>query len=234
MKKILKAFTIYEWLFVIACYLTIIILAIINKSNAFEIISTLLGITAATLNVKKAKSCFFFYALFALSYGTISFINTQYGEGILNIFYNLPLYCFTIWNLFFNKKKQETNDKIAVLDKKGWIITIVIIPIVTVAYGFILKSISSALPFFNAMATSFSVIASFLASRRIKQQWFFWSGYSIVSVYIWLNNFIETKNVGLLYLILNCIYIVINVVGWYNWHKLYKKQKEVTNENSTN
>lgn len=224
MKRIFKVFNLYEWIFIIVCYALIITLGIVYKSNVWEIVSTLFGLTAASLNVKSNPHCFYFYSVYALSYGIISFINHQYGEGILNLVYNLPLYCFTIWNLFF-RKKESSQKFIGSLKKNHWLIVIFLIPSVTFGYGYILKILNSNLPFINAMATSFSIIASFLASRLIKEQWIFWIGYSAISIYIWIFNFTNTGDTGLLYFSLNIIYVILNLKGLFTWYKLYKKQE---------
>lgn len=225
--KHLSIADIFEIIFYLLCVGVIITLAIIYKSNIFELISTILGLIAVALNTKKETKCFFVYIFYVSIYGIISLINKQYGEGILNLCYNLPLYLITIYNLFIKKEKSKNKDEnIKNINKKGWIIILILVPIVTVVYGLILSLLKSNDPYFNSLATSLSIIAVFLASRLYKQQWLFWILYSAVLTYIWFNNFAQNSQTGILYLALNIIYIILNIKGYISWHKLELQQKE--------
>ena len=225
MKKTFLSLKIYEWIYLVFWCVLISILSLFNKSSIFAIMSSVFGIIAAVLNIKNNRYAFFFFALYASSYGIIAFINHNYGEGILNLFYNTPLYIFTIYNLFFSKKVKEGNSSIKALSSKEWIIIAIIIPLVSVVYGFVLSRFeNSNLPYINALATGFAIISSFLASRRNKDQWYFWIGYALVVVYIWLYSQGER-----VYLFLNIFYLLNNSLGLYLWMKAYKKERLESN-----
>lgn len=226
MKKLLK-FSIIELVFYAISIVGIVTLAIIYQSNILELISTLLGLIAVILNSKKETKCFIFFVFYVLIYGINSLIHKQYGEGILNLCYNLPIYLLTIYNLFIKKDvKEKKSEVITNVNIKGWIIIIILIAVVSFVYGLILDLMGSNDPYLNALATSFSIIAVFLASRLIKQQWIFWILYSLVLTVIWLNTFLTNSQTGILYLVLNIIYIVLNIKGYITWHKIEKEQKE--------
>ena len=221
MKKEYLCLKVYEWIYLIFWCALISVLSVFNGSSIFAVISSVFGIIAAIYNIKTNKLAFIFFALYAFSYGVIAFVNHNYGEGILNVFYNTPLYLFTIYKLFFSKKESDGNDKIKSLSTKEWIIIAFVIPLVTIVYGFILSKLeNSNLPYINALATGFAVISSLLASKRCKEQWYFWMGYAIVLIYIWMNSQGEK-----VYLILNCFYVINNSLGLYLWMKAYKKEK---------
>ena len=221
MRKELLSLKVYEWIYLVFWCLLISILSFFNDSSIFAIISSVFGIIAAVFNIKNNRYAFLFFALYASSYGVIALINHNYGEGILNLFYNTPLYIFTIYNLFFSKKVNNGNSNIKTLNIKEWIIISIIIPIVTIIYGFILSKFeNSNLPYINALATGFAIISSFLASKRNKDQWYFWMGYALVVVYIWLYSQGEQ-----VYLFLNIFYLLNNSLGLYLWTKAYKEQR---------
>ena len=98
-KKFINIFKYYEWIFVIASLITLITLGIVYKSGALELISVILGLLSATLNGKRKKYAFFFYTVYVILYGTVSFIEKQYGEGVLNLCINLPIYLFTLYRI---------------------------------------------------------------------------------------------------------------------------------------
>lgn len=220
MKKVINIIS-FEWLIYILSILLIFVLACIYKSGIFELISTLLGLVAVSLNSKKKTQCFFFYVFYVLIYGIVSIINKQYGEGILNLCYNLPLYLITLYHLYI-KRSEKKVDNIVNLSRNQWLYIVFFIPLVTLVYGYVLLLIKSNNPFFNALATAFSLVAAFLASKFVKQQWLFWICYSLVLTYIWLVNFLESQT-GVLYLVLNIIYIILNINGYITWNKLEKE-----------
>lgn len=227
MKRFIHIFHPLEWLYLLIAAATVITFGCMYSIHFLEIFSTLLGLCAASLNMKAKKYCFFFYAVYVAIYGSMAFYNRQYGEGILNLAYNLPLYLFTLYRFYLSKKRDSGEDGQVTIRKaslKMWGCFIVIIPVFTLAYGFALKAMNSNLPFVNALATSSALIASFLASRSYKEQWIFWMGYSAVLIYLWLDTFSQTGTSGLVYLLLNLFYVGINAYGWIIWHRNYQKQ----------
>lgn len=227
MKSVLKIFKVYEWIFLFIAYATIITFSVLYKSEVLEIISVLVGMMAVMLNMGRKKYCFFFYATYATIYGISSFINKQYGEAILSVLYNLPVYLYTLFN-FYIRKKSDTKDsefKINHISKFEIILIVIFIPVITAGYGFLLKYIGSNQPFFNALASSLAIVSCYLASKTIREQWIFWILYSVVLVYIWCENYLSTGQAGLLYLILNAFYIIVNIYGYVTWIIYEKNQK---------
>lgn len=229
----LPIFSLLEWVMILCCLITFITLGVIYKSSIFEIVSVIFGLFAVTLNMKRKKYAFAVYSLYVLIYGIFSIIQKQYGEGILNLVYNLPVYLYTLYKYYFSKNKNDTSDfKISKLSYKGYILIGILIPLITVSYGYILTLIDSKLPFLNALATSFALIACFLASKGNISQWIFWILYSASLVAVWAINFQNGGEAGLLYLVLNSIYILINLYSLILWMKDLKKER--IDENNDN
>lgn len=224
MKKIWY-FNVIEFIYLIISLLIIIIFSFVFRAHFLSLVATIMGIFAAMINIKTKRLAFIFYAMYALIYGLSAFNNKLYGEGILNIIFCLPLYLFTTYKLYFRtNKNMEKNMDIKTLSIKSLIVIIILIPVVTILYGYILSILKSNLPYLNALATAFALISSFLASKIIKEQWFFWSLYDLVLIVIWLITFLNYGTSGIIYLILNIIYIGINIIGFLNWKKRYNSQ----------
>ncbi|MBO8427152.1 MAG: nicotinamide mononucleotide transporter [Firmicutes bacterium] len=237
MKRLLKIFNLYELIFITISLLLLIGLGIYNLIfnfsvlNIFELISVILGLLAATLNGKRKKYAFFFYSVYVTIYGIISFISKQYGEGVLNIAINLPMYLYTIYNYYIKDKRSDKNIessqkdfKINKINKYMIIGTILFIPIITGLYGFILSLLKSNYPYLNALATSLALVSVFLATKGILEQWYFWIFYSIILIVIWVLNYINSGSSGLLYIALNIIYVIVNTYFLIKWYIIYKKQ----------
>ncbi len=237
MKRLLKIFNLYELIFITISLLLLIGLGIYNLIfnfsvlNIFELISVILGLLAATLNGKRKKYAFFFYSVYVTIYGIISFISKQYGEGVLNIAINLPMYLYTIYNYYIKDKRSDKNIessqndfKINKINKYMIIGIILFIPIITGLYGFILSLLKSNHPYLNALATSLALASVFLATKGILEQWYFWIFYSIILIVIWVLNYINSGSSGLLYIALNIIYVIVNTYFLIKWCIIYKKQ----------
>ena len=232
MKKFVTSFKWYEATFTFLSIIALIVLGFVFNNEPkyvtlFQLAATISGVLASVLNVKKFRFTFIFYSLYALLYGASALSRNQYGEGVLNLAYNLPLYLFTIYKLYISPKKEEGEFKINSMPNKVLIIVLSSIPLVTLGYGFLLKELNSSYPFINAFATSLALIATFSASRRYKEQWIFWSIYSIILSILWLMNYILLNNGGILYLVLNIIYLVVNIYGMTNWYIEYRNQKKI-------
>ena len=249
MKKVLKSiidiFKWFEWIFVIGSLITLVTLSIIYKSPILEIISVIFGLLSAVLNCKRKKYAFFIYAIYVILYGAFAFAQAQYGEGILNTCINLPIYLYTIYKYYIKdhiKKKNEKNSgevkeknsnfKIGTLTKKMIIVIVIIIPLVTGLYGYILSLINSNYPYVNALATSFALVAVFLTSMGVTWQWLFWTFYSSTNAVLWSLNF-ANSNEGLLYIVLSCIYVTINTYSLITWIKEKKLQESKQLQSTT-
>ena len=93
MKKFIKSFKWYEFAFLVICFISLITLNIIfNKNNVinliFHLVTTLLGILGASLNLKKVRWAFIIYSIYALLYGLNAIYVKNYGEGVLNLLFN--------------------------------------------------------------------------------------------------------------------------------------------------
>ena len=227
MKKVVKILKPLEWIFYFISLAILLFCGIYFKSNAFDIIASVISLCAVFLNLNNKKYCFFFYAIYVLIYGIISFINKQYGEGVINLVYNLPLYLFTIYGFYLSKKKKQESSEFVIksITKKQLIVMIVLIPIITVLYGLLLNHLGSASPYLNSLATAFALSASFLASRTIKEQWIAWIIYSLILFVLWLITFISNGN-GLMFVILNALYILINTYGLIVWIRKFNESKK--------
>ncbi len=230
----MKKFTlenIIEDAFILISLILLITLGIIYTTSFsilsfFEIVSVVFGLIAAFCNFRQKRYAFIFYVIYTIIYGISCIFNKQYGEAILNLGFNLILYLFTIYKLYFKTKVNADNkfDIYSLNIKYIWII-ILFIPSVTLGFGYLLKYLGSSLPFLNALGTSLALIASLFASKRIKEQWLFFLLYSIVLVIIWTYNFTNNGSSGFTYLVLNTIYMILNLYGYIIWINLYNKSK---------
>lgn len=129
-----------------------------------------------------------------------------------------------------NRIEKTSTFNIKRMNKIELIIIIILIPLFTLGYGYVLKLIESDYPFINALATSLCLISVYFTSRGILEQWIFWDLYSIVLVVLWSIKYSESQsmggNAGLLLMIINIIYVILNTYALIEWINTYRKKKK--------
>lgn len=73
----------------------------------------------------------------------------------------------------------------------------------------------AALPYLDAFTTCFAVVTTFMVARKVLENWLYWFVIDSVSIYLYL--------VKELYLTaaLFGFYLVLIVLGWRRWHRVY-------------
>lgn len=248
MKKRIFCFNIFEFIFLSIIFILIIVLgAIFHQDKIYlsvlGIFSSLFALCAASFNLKQKRYAFIFYSLYIAIYGCVAFLNNLYGEAIISFAYNLPLYLYTIYKLYFSKKNKTIGNefKITRLHHQEWFIISFLVPLIGVGYGFVLRDLfplipgfgETSYPFLNSFATAYALTASFLASKTKKEQWIFWIVNTVILVLIWYLSYFRDGNGEVSYLILYPSYLLLNIYGYIVWNKNYKiqREKEKTLEN---
>ncbi len=258
LKKFLNIFKIYEWAFLVIAIITLIVLSVLsNPTSAVDVlglIAPFFGVISAALNGKKKKYAFITYTVYVILYGIYCLFTANYGEGFLNLVFNLAMYLYTLYGFYVKpliaKKKVATQEKTDTAQtsteeaassdfkinqiKPYMIVAIVIfIPLVTGLYGWILSNnfwiegLSDTFqPYLNALATACCITAVFLASKTILWQWIFWLSYGTVGLTIWTLYYIENGSAVSL-IALNICFIIMNVYSFVLWIIDFKKQKEL-------
>lgn len=197
----------------------------------FALGQSLLGLTASitgmitvVLVAKGRISNYYFGVINVFLYGFIAFQSQFYGEVMLNWVYYLPLQFvgFYIWT---RNKNEEGVDEVNVarLSTRRRVMWFFLSIGGIIGYGFFLKWLNGNLPFFDSTSTTLSVIAQYLMIRRVKEQWIVWIVIDIVSIYMWVDIYLNTGN-SLSMVIMWSAYLVNAIYGWYNWSKLEEEQ----------
>lgn len=206
----------------ILAYLVLIFIYIFFKSGTFEFLGSVFLLSGVILNTKGIRFWFLFSGIGVLIYSYVAFKNRLYSEVIINILYMTPV---QIWGYIKWKKDNENNLNLQVksLEKKHIIFIILFVISLTSIYGYFLLEINNTLPFLSAFATACSVLGATFAAKKIKQQFVFWILNNIALVIIWFYT-LNGTTVQLPILIINIIFILININGLRFWDKMYKQQ----------
>lgn len=220
---ILKKYSPFEKTYFSGGILLLIILMIIVQANFFSMISASLAIIASALNSKMIRNCFWFYILSGLSYIVIAYQNKLYGEVLIYIIYQIPMY---IRGLIFWGKSEKNKEATVLfsLKRKHYLVIALLGIIATVGYGYVLTIFGTNLAYLNSLATFCLITATFLAAKKYKQQWLFWMIYTLVLIAVW--GFVAFSDIKLLpSFVVGFIYIGINIMGMRNWNNMYKNMR---------
>ena len=91
--------------------------------------------------------------------------------------------------------------------------------IATVLYGFILKRIGGALPFFDSFSTVASIIAMILAIKMFAEQWLLWIFVDIITIIMWASAFYSAETESVATLLMWCIYLLNAIFMYIKWQK---------------
>jgi nicotinamide mononucleotide transporter PnuC len=219
-----KGWNKWNYIFYIFSCVTLIAVTIIFRSSVLTLLASLIGLTSGMMNLKANKLCFITYIVQAALYSYVSFTNKFYGEAILAGLYLFPMYIYSAFKWIRKKTddKDDSDPKVYKLEAKYYIWIAAAGVVITGGYGYLLSVLNSSAPYLNSLGTFMCIAAAFLTAKRVKEQWYFWMGYSISLIIIWAGT-LGTNMDQIALLIQIVLYMGINLGGLLRWNKLYKE-----------
>ena len=209
----------------------IVINRIIRGFNDILWISDIASIIGTIYIILVAKHIKWSLILSLISTSIIAF--TNYYQGIwfnfaLNVCVNIPvaIYGFVTWN---KNEKNDFNKTLNVLSKKARILVWGGYALAVPIFMTILYLIKSNLFYIDAIYNAGCFIGAFLCSKTYIDQFpiFIFANLSGITMYVILC----TTNINNLpLLLLNIIYTIVNIIGYFNWKKLIKNLKTENND----
>jgi nicotinamide mononucleotide transporter len=80
---------------------------------------------------------------------------------------------------------------------------------------------AAASTYLDAFTTVFSILATYLVTRKILENWLYWIIIDTVYIYLYFSR------EGYLFALLNVVFVVVSVVGYLNWQKKKKKLEKL-------
>lgn len=140
------------------------------------------------------------------------------GESFINIFYVL-MAVYGWWQWIFGKRKDEFL-KIAEWRTSHHVRAILLGLVLAGILGKTFELIfNSAMPYLDAFTSSFSLIATFMVTRKILSNWIYWIVIDAFNIYLYWSRGLE-PTAGLYFL-----YTILAVFGFLSWHKQWKKER---------
>ena len=179
--------------------------------------------------------CIFFTARANISNFAFATVNTVvyaiylvywhiWGTAALEILFYIPMN-FVSWYFWAKHRDQEITQKTKTKKLKLWQNTFCAVVIVAAAcvYHMILVKIGGEVAWFDAFTLSIGIIATILELFRYREQYVWWIVTDVVSVGMYIAHF------DAVYLTKRSIYLIMAVIGLFNWAKL-NRDRNIENE----
>lgn len=179
-----------------------------------EIIAVFFAILYIVFTALESNWCWLFAALSTILYIFICYDAQLFLETVLQFFYLfMALYGWLQW-----KKSNATVTRIHGISFQLHVKLIVIAELTALLAGyFFSKYTSAALPWMDAHITAYSIVATYMVTKKIIENWLWWFVIDALAVYLYF-----TKNLNLTAL-LYLVYVIMVVFGYYKWKKEIQK-----------
>ncbi|MFB1002969.1 MAG: nicotinamide riboside transporter PnuC [Bacteroidia bacterium] len=174
-----------------------------------EIISVMCNIIFLVLLIKEKKQCWIYGILGSITGAYVFYENAYYSETLLYAFYAfVGIYGYYYWD-----RNESTDFTI----KRTSIFYIVVMilggALAGLGLGFLMSKTDAANPYYDAMSTSFGILATFLELYKYFVAWGFWI---LINAYtIWLYG-IKDLNFFAFQMV---IYTSLSIYGFVSWRK---------------
>jgi nicotinamide mononucleotide transporter len=184
-------------------------------------ISAVCGVLCVFFCAKANISNFLFATVNTIVYAIFLWYHKIYGTFALEVIFYLPVN-FISWYIWARHRDEKLIEKtkakkLTVLQN---IVTTALIIAGGIIYHQILVKIGGAVAWLDAFTLSIGIIAVLLEMLRFKEQYIWWIITDIIAVAMYIAHF------DLVYLTKKSIYLIMAIIGLYNWHKLNKERNK--------
>ncbi len=181
-----------------------------------EVLGTLLSIAYLILSIKQNILLWPLGILSAALYVIVFYQSKFYADMGLNVYYLfISVYGWASWASARNK----TGEKMPVRKIRGrqLLMAAVSIIVLFVAIGLVLDHLTdSPLPYWDALTTSGSIVATWMLTRKYMEHWILWIAIDFISMGLYIYKGLYPTS------ILFVIYTFMAFVGYIQWSKELK------------
>lgn len=181
-------------------------------SLILQIVGTTLGLIYLWLEYKANIWVWVVSALMAINHGTLYLNSGIYADAAMQLYYLLAaIYGLVVWK---RNSKDEKSGSIKHTPVR-WILPLVAVYAVlhVVIYFVLTQFTDSSIPFLDSMSTALCVVATWMLSRKLVEQWLVWLVVDMISVGLYFYKGIPLT--ALLY----TLYCVLAVAGYMRWRR---------------
>ena len=235
LKNSIKAIKWYEWVMIAI----MILIAAYSMISAFiepqengnpawltvvNFVSAICGVICVFLCAKASISNFAFATVNTIVYMIYLWYWKIYGTFFLELLVYFPVNFISwyIWAKHRDEKQDEITKAKKLTVKQDIVVTAVVVGAALI-YHEILVRVGGTVPWLDAFTLSIGIIAVILEMLRYREQYVLWIVTDVIAVAMYIAHF------DAVYLTKKSIYLIMAIVGLYNWWKL-QKTRNVANK----
>lgn len=188
-----------------------------DLSLLLQIIGTILGLVYLWLEYKANIWVWIVGAIMPLVHGTLYLTKGIYADAAMQLYYVAAgIYGLVVW---LRKPTTQGGGDMGIRHTPvGWIAPLVLVYVAlhVVLYYLLSEFTDSTVPLFDSMSTALSIVAMWMLSRKLVEQWLVWLVVDMISMGLYFYK--EIPLTALLY----SLYCVLAIVGYMRWRKMSK------------
>ncbi len=193
--------------------------------SLWELVAVVLALAYLLLAMKEKILCWYAAFVSTLIYMFLFWDVSLLMESALQVFYLvMAVYGWWQWRHHANGAEDLA---IHCWSFKKHALVFTAIGILTLGFGYTLEqSTNAALPYLDSFTTWGAVVTTYMVTRKVLENWLYWIVVDGASVYLYIDR-------GLyLTALLFVLYVIIVIVGFFQWQALYRQQQPVVYANS--
>lgn len=145
-------------------------------------------------------------------------VQTNYRLDVIQELYYIGMGIYG-WYAWTHVNHQRADRPIVINSLRFNLALIAACGALSLAVGWWFDQIGSSLPYLDAGTTIFAFATTWLAARRVLENWLYWVVIDLVSAYMYIRaeTFVFSALLG--------FYTVVAVVGFVTWLRIFKNQK---------
>lgn len=189
------------------------------RNSLLELIAVVFAIAYLVLAVKENILCWYAAAISTLIFLTIFWEVKLYMESGLQVYY-LAMAVFG-WYQWRNGNDESKSLQVTMWSLNKHLVALGLIALLSFVSGYLLNSGTDAqLPYLDSFTTWGSVVATFMVTRKVLENWIYFLVIDSVSIYLYVDR--ELYFTSFLF----AAYIVIIFFGWFSWSASYQQGKK--------
>ena len=184
--------------------------------GGLEWLATITALIYVVLAARESLWCWHFGIISCAIWAYITFSSYQlYLDAILNVFYVIMGFV-GIYQWKFGAKNKEAL-AISQMTSTQHLQILTIGSLAALLFGYYFDEYTpAAATYLDAFTTMFAIVTTFLVIQKKLENWLYWIVIDTAYIYLY------ASRGAYLFMLVYAIYVVIAVVGYFRWRKVYK------------
>jgi nicotinamide mononucleotide transporter len=192
---------------------TDILVAVLATISFTEVAAVFLAVSYLILAIRQNIYCWVAAFISSSLYIGLFFIERLYMESILQIFY--AIMAIYGWHQWRHGIEKNLGIEINTWSLRRHAAVVVSIGGLSLLFGWGMSHTDSVFPFVDSFTTVAAIIATYMVTRKVLENWIYWFVIDGVSIYLYFSR--ELYLTAFLFL----VYLVLIVIGFRTWWRKY-------------